>query len=78
MENKTFRELYNEQKAKSTPAQAFVIETANLTKKSISTVRMWLAGLQTPDALTQSVIAAHFNVEVSGLFPHPNDTENGH
>lgn len=69
MSNKTFAELYNEQKSKPTPAQEFVSEVARVTHRSEFTVRMWLTGQQVPDTLVQSVIADHFGVAMEGLFP---------
>lgn len=69
MEEKTFAALYNERKAMKTPAQEFVAEVASITRRNETTVRMWLSGQQTPDALAQSVIADHFGVSVNGLFP---------
>lgn len=69
MEEKTFFDLYNEQKSKPTPAQEFVSEVAKITRRTETTVRMWLSGQQTPDALAQSIIAEHFGVNVDYLFP---------
>lgn len=65
----TFFDLYNEQKSKPTPAQEFVSEVAKITRRTETTVRMWLSGQQTPDALAQSIIAEHFGVNVDYLFP---------
>lgn len=69
MAEKTFYDLYNEQKSKPTPAQEFVSEVAKITRRTENTVRMWLSGQQTPDALAQSIIAEHFGVNVDYLFP---------
>lgn len=69
MAEKTFFDLYNEQKSKPTPAQEFVSEVAKITRRTEATVRMWLSGQQTPDALAQSIIAEHFGVNVDYLFP---------
>lgn len=69
MAEKTFYDLYNEQKSKPTPAQEFVSEVAKITHRTENTVRMWLSGQQTPDALAQSIIAEHFGVNVDYLFP---------
>lgn len=69
MAEKTFFDLYNEQKSKPTPAQEFVSEVAKITRRTETTVRMWLSGQQTPDALVQSIIAEHFGVNVDYLFP---------
>ena len=75
--NKTFAELYEESKKKPTPAQEFVAEVARITHRSETTVRMWLAGNQVPDALVQSVIADHFGVDMAGLFPDMTNNEKG-
>ena len=69
MAEKTFFDLYNEQKSKRTPAQEFVSEVAKITRRTENTVRMWLSGQHTPDALAQSIIAEHFGVNVDYLFP---------
>ncbi len=69
MAERTFFDLYNERKCKPTPAQEFVSEVAKITHRTENTVRMWLSGQQTPDALAQSIIAEHFNVSVTTLFP---------
>lgn len=65
----TFKELYLREKEKPTPAQSFIEDIAELTKRSANTVRMWLQGKQVPDALAQSLIAEKFNIDVSTLFP---------
>lgn len=69
MAEKSFFDLYNERKSKPTPAQEFVSEVASITHRSVATVRMWLSGQQTPDALAQSIIAEHYGVDVTCLFP---------
>lgn len=72
MRKVSFSEMYNERKRllkERTPAQIFIDEVATLTKRSPVTIRMWLSGKQVPDLCTQTVIAQHFNVEPSGLFP---------
>ena len=50
-ENKSFFDLYAEQKKKPTPAQTFIAEVAALTHRSENTVKMWLCGRQIPDEL---------------------------
>lgn len=69
MAAKTFKALYEEQKAKPTAAQVFITKIAGITKRSEMTVRMWIAGQQVPDELAQSVIANELGVPVEGLFP---------
>lgn len=68
MDKKTFKQLYDEQKNKPTPAQEFIAEVAQITHKTEGTVKMWLCGQQKPDALAQSIIAEHFGVDVKYLF----------
>ena len=77
MDKKSLQELYNETKNQPTPGQLFVADVAKIACKSETTVRMWLAGKQTPDALTQTVIANAYNVDVNYLFPsrHGNDND---
>ncbi len=53
------------------PATAFIREVAEVTKKSEVAVRRWLAGETEPDALTQEVLAKHFNTTTDALFPKP-------
>lgn len=73
----TLKELYSIENAKKrelppTPGQAFVKEVARVTKKSEIAVRRWLGNGETsatPDALTQEVLAKHFNTTPEELFP---------
>lgn len=67
----TLLELY--QKAKNqerpvAPATAFIREVAQVTKKSEIAIRRWLSGETEPDALTQEVLARHFNTTPEELF----------
>lgn len=65
---KSFTELYLERKNEPTPAQRFINEVAELTKRSEQTVRMWLSGVQIPDPNVMKVIGMHFNVDPESLF----------
>lgn len=65
----TFKDFYLMEKNKPTPAQIFINEIAELTKKSVNTVRMWIQGRQHPDALAKSLIAEKFGVDPETLFP---------
>lgn len=69
MVQKTFRNLYEDEKKKPTAAQLFVSRVAALTKRSEVTVRMWISGQQVPDELAKSVIAQEFGADVNSLFP---------
>lgn len=65
----TFKDLYLQEREKPTPAQSFIEEIAELTKRSVNTVRAWVSGKQVPDALAQSQIAEKYNLDISHLFP---------
>ena len=64
--NASFVEYYKslpDRRVVKAPKSAFV------ELKSEKTVRMWIAGVQTPDALTQKVIAEELGVPQDQLFP---------
>ena len=68
----TLAQLYDRAKQEpkpATPSAAFVREVANVTKKSEVAVYRWLNGTAIPDALTQDVLARHFNTTPEALFP---------
>ena len=70
----TLKQMYdNAKKTKAiTPAAKFVAEVAEVTKKSEISVRRWLSEGESagvPDALTQEVLAKHFNTTPQELFP---------
>ncbi|MDE6276858.1 MAG: hypothetical protein K2M06_02000 [Muribaculaceae bacterium] len=68
----TLLELYQQAKQQTrpvAPATAFVREVCEVTKKSEIAVRRWLSGDSEPDALTQSVLAEHFDTTPEELFP---------
>ena len=67
----TLSERYEQIKAEMpmSPARAFLLEVANVTKKSELAVRRWLSGESEPDALTKEVLARHFNTTPDELFP---------
>ncbi|MBD5202916.1 MAG: XRE family transcriptional regulator [Barnesiella sp.] len=74
----TFKEIYEQVKTSrpKAPAAAFVKEVAAVTKKSEVAVRRWLCNGEssaTPDALTQEVLARHFNTTPEELFPQSNN-----
>lgn len=69
MEQRTFLDLYVEEKKKPTAAQVFIANIARLTHRTENTVRMWLSGQQVPDELVQSIIAKEYGVSASSLFP---------
>ena len=70
----TLSERYEQIKAESpvSPGRAFLLEVAEVTKKSELAVRRWLSGETTPDELTKSVLAKHFNTTPEELFPSHN------
>jgi len=68
--NKTFKQLYDEEKNKATPAQEFIANVAKITHRSKNTVKMWLVGRQSPDELARSIIAKTYNCNAKSLFPN--------
>ena len=73
---KSFTELYKEQTAKPSPAQVFITEMAELTRRKPWTVRGWTSGRTYPSPLEQETIAEHFGIPVHVLFP-PRDKKKG-
>lgn len=69
MTKKTFKELYEDELRKPTPASDFVSRVAAATKRRENTVRMWLAGRQQPDELAKGIIAELLNADAATLFP---------
>lgn len=72
---KTFRELYEAELNKPTPASDFVSRVATATMRKENTVRMWLAGRQYPDKLATERIAELLGVDADGLFPATPEQE---
>lgn len=68
MAKKTFKQIYEELDP-TPPKTRWIKRIAKVTMKSEMTVRMWLNGRQTPDLLTQNMIAMELGVSVEGLFP---------
>lgn len=68
----TLKERYNEERLKPSPGVCFLMEVAEVTKRSLGTVRMWMIDAQIPDALTQQMLADHFGTTPEELFP-PTD-----
>ena len=62
----TFTQMYKslpERSSIKAPKTEFVEKVAKITKKSVKTVRCWIAGTQKPDALKE------FKVPAKYLFP---------
>lgn len=70
----SFRELYKTIENKP-PKLAFVERIAEITMKSESTVRGWLAGNVCPDALNQSIISKELGIPSEVLFPPKTELE---
>lgn len=69
----TLKERYEAAKASKpkpepTPAQAFVQRCMEACKVSENTVRGWLCGARTPDALAKEALAHEFNCTAEELF----------
>jgi hypothetical protein len=69
MTKKSFKDFYEDELRKPTPASLFVRKIAEATKRQENTVRMWLAGRQRPDPLTRKVIADTLGADAGSLFP---------
>lgn len=65
---RTFRELYNTMD-NTPPKKAFVQRIAEITMSSETTVRCWIAGIQSPIPLAQNVIARELGIPAEELFP---------
>lgn len=64
---KTFKECYDEVSTMS-PKKMWIQRIAKVTRRSETTVRMWISGRQIPEPLIQEIIAKELNVPVEGLF----------
>lgn len=71
MKKISFKEIYSELDDKETPKQRFLREIAELTGRKLQTVKQWLCGSQIPTEETIKIIAEHFQVDPSALFPEP-------
>jgi len=66
---KTFHDFYLDAKQGLSPCQQFIADIAVLTCKSKFSVKRWVEGIGTPDALTKQVLAQHFKCNPEDLFP---------
>ncbi len=64
-----FREYYQEEKKKPSPAKQFIHRIASLTKCDEKTVKFWISGTQKPSMPLRKIIAQHFGVDTNVLFP---------
>ena len=74
----TLKERYEEaknSKPSPTPAQVFIQRCMEATKKSENTVRGWLCGSRTPEALEREALAKEFGCTVDELFPTNEEKE---
>lgn len=53
----TFRERYEAERAKSSPARIFIHDIAKATVREEATVRQWLSGIQEPTPRVKEIIA---------------------
>ena len=63
----TFQERYYEEKV---AAKVFLLRCMRAAKVKEATVRCWLCGTRTPDALAKDALAKEFGVPVEELFPN--------
>lgn len=69
MKKRTLQVLYAKEKARPTPASSFVKSIAELTNRSETTVRKWLAGDSMPDHNVKVILSRHFAIPYDELFP---------
>lgn len=65
----TFRERYDAERAKSSPARIFIRDIAKATVREEATVRQWLSGIQEPTPRVKEIIAEVLGASVDELFP---------
>lgn len=70
---RTFRDLYYTMD-NTPPKKAFVQRMAEITMRSETTIRCWLAGSQNPDPLAKDVISRELGVPADELFPKKEKT----
>ena len=72
----TFRQFYDDlpDRTHIAPKTEFVKKIAGITMKSHKTVRCWLAGVQKPDTLCQTIIEKELGISASILFPETEVT----
>lgn len=66
--NTKFKELYEQAKAKPTPAQEFVAKCAKICCVNEMTVRYWISGTKEPNQLRKNALAEYFGVDADSLF----------
>lgn len=66
--NTKFKELYEQAKAKPTPAQEFISVCAKICCVNEMTVRYWISGSKEPKELCKKALAEHFGVDADLLF----------
>lgn len=70
----TFIQLYQNAKGKPTPCEEFVNEVAQLTGRSVSTVKKWGIGFAVPEINVRVMLSKHFKIPVNELFPAAKST----
>ena len=70
----TFKAIYAQERAKDKghpiPSRMFIENIAKMTRRSSTTVKCWLYGTQTPDALAMSILVKKFGISENELFPN--------
>lgn len=61
--------MYEIERRKPTAAQAFLMEVAEVTRRTPNSVKLWVQGFRHPDDLAKEAIGRHFNVDPEFLFP---------
>lgn len=74
--NTKFKELYEQAKAKPTPAQEFIATCAKICCVNEMTVRYWIGGSKEPNQLRKKALAEHFGVDADSLFKTSEEIAN--
>ncbi len=74
----TFKQFYELEKSRPTPAQSFINEICEITGRREITVRLWLSGTQVPDYKTLVTLSEHFKTPIDELFAHNSNDHDEH
>lgn len=73
----TFKEIYQAEREKPTPALAFLRHISEITCRELTTIRMWVSGVQEPTDMVKERIAEELGRPVEELFPKNNRKGDG-
>ena len=68
----TLSEMYDDLRKQPSPSQKLLRDLAELTCRSIQTVKLWITGQQTPPESVRRKIADYLEKDADELFPPKN------